>query len=567
MSVTSSIGRHAPSCRRRPGVLATILAIGLLFALATGTALAYTSLSPNQVQIMVENGTAPTILDVREYDEYCTAYGGHIPCAVNFPWNSGYLQTHYADLNPNASYIVVCRSGHRSTEASNFLESQGFTHIFNMSGGMSSWQGPTQTCDEECTTCLQSQCPVLYFPHVDCTSGWQTELTLINTSETEAFSGELRAYGDDGHLVDTKNISLAVRGRIEYAVQQIFAHPETIRYLVVTSDVAHVTGVAKFSMAGKYRVSVPAQTALNTGRIIVPHIASDDLWWTGLALVNTTDTSRDITITFSDGTVVTRRIAASQHASFTIRELFGGTARPNLTSAVIDNCSGCIGLELFGGMTADVLSGIPFTPPQGTELVFPHVVNDAIWWTGLVAYNPASDNTGMSVTAYGAKGEQLTQTSQTLGAGQRYFGTPGMLQLSSETAWFWIGASQPMVGFELFGRKDVDELAGFSTVAMPRTTGILPKLEPSGWTGVVFINTEDFGVTVTLEAVADNGITVATGAKILPAHTKLVGVAADFFQAPLGAASYLCFSAEGNVAAFQLNGTTDETMLDAIPAL
>lgn len=550
--------------------LACLLALALFSQLVPGsatTASAYTNLSPTQVKTMVENGTAGTILDVREYDEYCTAYGGHIPCALNYPWNTGYLQSHYAELDPDATYIVVCRSGNRSVSASSFLESQGFTKIYNMSGGMSSWQGATQTCDEECARCLDAQCPVLYFPHIDCTSGWQTEVALINTSDSEAFSGELRAYRADGGLVDTRNIVLAARGRAEFAVQQAFAHPETIRYLVLTSDVSHVTGYAKFYMAGKYRVSVPAQAELNASRIIVPHIASDNLWWTGIALVNTTDEARDITISFSDGSVLSRNVAAHQHTSFSIRDLFGGAAKPNLTSAVIDNCPGFIGLELFGGMTSDVLSGIPFSPTQATELVFPHVVNDSTWWTGLVAYNPAAVTNGMTVTAYCPQGLLLYQSSQTLNAGQRYFGTPGMLQLPENTAWFRISASQPLAGFELFGRVDVDELAGFSAVGLPRTTGILPKLDPSGWTGVVFVNTEDGPVEITLEAVTNNGQTVATGGAVLEAHTKLVGLAGNFFPAGLGSASYLRFTANGKVAGFQMNGSADETMLDAIPAL
>jgi rhodanese-related sulfurtransferase len=172
--------------QRPVAYLLCLLALALLTQVVPGNAtnaLAYTILSPTQVKTMAENGTAGTILDVREYDEYCTAYGGHIPCSLNYPWNTGYLQTHYTELDPDAPYIIVCKSGSRSTSASAFLESLGFTKIYIMSGGMSSWQGATQSCE--------AGCPALYFPHVATSIPWQTEIAIINTGD-QALTGTLK---------------------------------------------------------------------------------------------------------------------------------------------------------------------------------------------------------------------------------------------------------------------------------------------------------------------------------------------------------------------------------------
>jgi rhodanese-related sulfurtransferase len=89
------------------------------------------------------------VVDVREESEYCDSLAstpGHIAGAINMPWNSGVLQADYGSLDPNDSTIIVCRSGNRSHLAANFLDDQGFANVFDMLGGMSSWQHETQLC-------------------------------------------------------------------------------------------------------------------------------------------------------------------------------------------------------------------------------------------------------------------------------------------------------------------------------------------------------------------------------------------------------------------------------------
>ena len=44
----------------------------------------------------------------------------------------------------------------------------------------------------------------LYFPHVDTNLPWQTEIAIINTSPTQSVTGTLKAFNDDGQLVETQ---------------------------------------------------------------------------------------------------------------------------------------------------------------------------------------------------------------------------------------------------------------------------------------------------------------------------------------------------------------------------
>jgi rhodanese-related sulfurtransferase len=122
---------------------------GLVLASISASAHAHTDLTPAEVRALLDAGANIVVLDVREVSEFCDSTytpPGHIPGAINMPWNSGYLQDHYDELSQADSTIVVCRSGNRSNTAANFLEDVGFIHVFDMLGGMNAWLWETASC-------------------------------------------------------------------------------------------------------------------------------------------------------------------------------------------------------------------------------------------------------------------------------------------------------------------------------------------------------------------------------------------------------------------------------------
>jgi hypothetical protein len=56
------------------------------------------------------------------------------------------LQARYEELPTDGPVLVVCRSGGRSNAAASFLDSKGFSTVYDMLGGMSAWQWETATC-------------------------------------------------------------------------------------------------------------------------------------------------------------------------------------------------------------------------------------------------------------------------------------------------------------------------------------------------------------------------------------------------------------------------------------
>ena len=83
---------------------------------------------------LLDAGRAKAV-DVREPDEYAV---GHIPGAKLLPL--GEVMQRAAEVLPDrdAVWLVYCRTGRRSADAVQKLESLGYTHLRDL-GGILSW--------------------------------------------------------------------------------------------------------------------------------------------------------------------------------------------------------------------------------------------------------------------------------------------------------------------------------------------------------------------------------------------------------------------------------------------
>ena len=73
--------------------------------------------------------SAATIIDVRAADEYAA---GHLAGAVNQNVEDGSLESALASLDPEASYVVYCRSGRRSEIAAEIMRTNGFAQVADL---------------------------------------------------------------------------------------------------------------------------------------------------------------------------------------------------------------------------------------------------------------------------------------------------------------------------------------------------------------------------------------------------------------------------------------------------
>ena len=69
------------------------------------------------------------------------------------------------------------------------------------------------------------------------------------------------------------------------------------------------------------------------------------------------------------------------------------------------------------------------------------------------------------------------------------------------------------------------------------------------------------------DAYSDSGTVVATQTLSVGGYAKVVNNPESIFLQNIGSATYIACSSDRNVVGFQLNGSTDWTMLDRLPGL
>ncbi|TXI84818.1 MAG: sulfurtransferase [Cupriavidus sp.] len=76
----------------------------------------------------------PVLLDVREDLEVRTAA---MPGITHIPM--GHIPARMGELDDEAEIVCICHHGARSMQVASFLESRGYTHVYNLTGGIHAW--------------------------------------------------------------------------------------------------------------------------------------------------------------------------------------------------------------------------------------------------------------------------------------------------------------------------------------------------------------------------------------------------------------------------------------------
>jgi SulP family sulfate permease len=96
------------------------------------------SISPQQLQQALINGSAPTVVDIREPREFSKS---RIAQAQSLPLSE--ILTGSFDLSKDRDIVLVCRGGWRSRQAVLLLRRQGYQNLRFLQGGMLAWEAET----------------------------------------------------------------------------------------------------------------------------------------------------------------------------------------------------------------------------------------------------------------------------------------------------------------------------------------------------------------------------------------------------------------------------------------
>jgi rhodanese-related sulfurtransferase len=96
--------------------------------------MSYGSITPKELRERIERGDDVLLIDVREPDEHAVAAiksARLLPLSLYNDWVEA--------LDPAQETVVMCHHGIRSAQVCAYLARQGFTNLYNLSGGIDRW--------------------------------------------------------------------------------------------------------------------------------------------------------------------------------------------------------------------------------------------------------------------------------------------------------------------------------------------------------------------------------------------------------------------------------------------
>ena len=113
----------------------TALAVAFFVAPISFAADSMATITPASLQSRLKSEEKPLIVDVREIEEFDA---GHIDGAFLAPLAT--VTEKLSNVAKDREIVLVCRSGRRSAKAYSELAKRGYTRLFNLEGGMLSWE-------------------------------------------------------------------------------------------------------------------------------------------------------------------------------------------------------------------------------------------------------------------------------------------------------------------------------------------------------------------------------------------------------------------------------------------
>lgn len=93
--------------------------------------------SVDEAKTLIDSHPEIIVLDVRKGTEY---KAGHIENAININYLSLGFRKKVSALDDAETYLVHCKSGHRSGRAVTIMKDAGITDIIHMDGGFDAWK-------------------------------------------------------------------------------------------------------------------------------------------------------------------------------------------------------------------------------------------------------------------------------------------------------------------------------------------------------------------------------------------------------------------------------------------
>jgi hypothetical protein len=212
----------------------------------------------------------------------------------------------------------------------------------------------------------------VYSPQYVVGGNYRTSLSIINL-DSRAGTAILRFVGEDGiQMGATRAVAMPANGKLYIDDPQFFLmldpNVQTAGYVEIVSDGIRLAGSAVFgdSNGSGFFSALALISSLQTS-VLFNHVASNDLYFTGIAILNpsaTTYAAVAIELYAADGTLLqwgTQMIGARQRQARVLTEYFPSLQGQNQASGYVRLTSDqpIASFALFGTQSLSVLAAIP----------------------------------------------------------------------------------------------------------------------------------------------------------------------------------------------------------------
>jgi hypothetical protein len=211
----------------------------------------------------------------------------------------------------------------------------------------------------------------LYSPQYVIGWPWRTSLSVINLDPSPGVVS-FRVFGQDGiQLGATNNVPIPANGKIYIDDPGFFMTPYpgavTVGYVEIVSDGVRLAGNTVFGDINRqsFCSALALISSLQTS-VLYSHVASNDMYYTGIAILNPNPTDAAVTLDLhaADGTLIQSTnlsIGAGQRLARVLTEYFPILKWNSQTSGYVQLTSNMpiASFALFGTNNLSVLSAIP----------------------------------------------------------------------------------------------------------------------------------------------------------------------------------------------------------------
>jgi rhodanese-related sulfurtransferase len=117
-------------------LLAALSLLTVVVSACGGTATGIATATPVDASAVLSDNPNTVILDIRTPEEVTEA---RIPGATNIDFYAPDFADQIAELDRDATYLVYCRSGNRSSQSESVFQDLGFTDVHMVDGGIIAW--------------------------------------------------------------------------------------------------------------------------------------------------------------------------------------------------------------------------------------------------------------------------------------------------------------------------------------------------------------------------------------------------------------------------------------------